>query len=131
MDIEDGRDGHSLGRPDAVFASRPGADETDVVTARPESDVERKPKADVAKPQMYRVVMLNDDYTPMEFVVQVLMEYFGMSETKAVSVMLKVHRQGKAVVGVFSYDIAETKATTVMAVARRYEHPLRCLLEPE
>ena len=104
---------------------------SDVVTAPPKRKVETKPKSDVAQPQMYRVVMLNDDYTPMEFVVQVLKECFGMPEPKAISVMLTVHRQGRAVVGVFTYDIAETKVATVMAVARRHEHPLRCLLEPE
>ena len=105
--------------------------ESDVVTAPPKRKVAVKPKSDIAQPQMYRVVMLNDDYTPMEFVVQVLKELFGMPEPKAIAVMLTVHRQGKAVVGVFTYDIAETKVATVMAVARRHEHPLRCLLEPE
>ena len=107
------------------------AGESDVVTAPPKRKVATRPESDVAQPQMYRVVMLNDDYTPMEFVVQVLKECFGMPEPKAITVMLTVHRQGKAVVGVFTYDIAETKVATVMAVARRHEHPLRCLLEPE
>ena len=80
---------------------------------------------------MYRVVMLNDDYTPMEFVVEVLMQHFGMSEPRAVAVMLTVHTQGRAVIGAFTYDIAETKVSTVMSAARRHEYPLRCLLEPE
>ena len=108
-----------------------GAGGPETVTAPPKRKTAAKAKTEVAQPQMYRVLMLNDDYTPMEFVVQVLKEYFGMPEPTAVAIMLAVHRQGKAVVGVFTFDIAETKVATVMAVARRHEHPLRCMLEPE
>ena len=99
------------------------------VISPPKPKTRRRQK--IARPPMYRVVMLNDDYTPMEFVVEVLMQIFAMPEPKAVDVMLTVHNQGRAVVGVFSYDIAETKAEATMAAARQYEHPLRCQLEPD
>ena len=83
------------------------------------------------RPSMYKVLLLNDDYTPMEFVVHVLERFFGMSNAQAVEVMLTVHRRGVAVVGVFSYEIAETKVTQVMEYARRNEHPLQCTMEKE
>ena len=86
-----------------------------------------KPKT--AQPPLYKVVMLNDDYTPMEFVVQVLQTYFRMSRDKAVQVMLQVHTQGKAVAGIFTRDIAETKVKQVHAHAREHQHPLLCTME--
>ncbi len=122
----------SISRPAATrIRPRLGPDDADVVTAPPKARTQTRTKARVARPQMYRVVMLNDDYTPMEFVVVVLKEFFGMPETKAVAVMLSVHTQGRAVIGLFTYDIAETKVTAVMEFARRHEYPLRCLMEPE
>jgi ATP-dependent Clp protease adaptor protein ClpS len=82
-----------------------------------------------AQPPLYKVVMLNDDYTPMEFVVQVLQTYFRMDRDKAVQVMLQVHTRGRAVAGVFTRDIAETKVTQVNSYSRKHQHPLLCQLE--
>ncbi len=80
-------------------------------------------------PQMYQVVLLNDDYTPMEFVVDVLERFFSMSRTNATRVMLEVHTKGKGVCGVFTYEIAETKVAQVTTYARDHQHPLMCTLE--
>ena len=80
---------------------------------------------------MYKVLLLNDDYTPMEFVVYVLERFFGISHAQAVDIMLTVHNKGVAVVGVYSYEIAETKVAQVMELARRNEHPLQCTMERE
>jgi ATP-dependent Clp protease adaptor protein ClpS len=74
---------------------------------------------------------LNDDYTPMEFVVLVLERFFGINNAQSVDLMLTVHKKGLAVVGVFSYEIAETKVTQVMDFARRHQHPLQCTMEKE
>ncbi|SIS54592.1 ATP-dependent Clp protease adapter ClpS [Neptunomonas antarctica] len=81
------------------------------------------------KPPMYRVVLLNDDYTPMEFVVEVLMIFFNMTQEQAAEIMLAVHTQGKGVCGVFSRDVAETKATQVNQYSRDNKHPLMCEVE--
>jgi len=81
------------------------------------------------KPPLYRVVMLNDDYTPMEFVVHVLESFFGMDRTLATRIMLEVHTKGKGVCGVFTHEIAETKVSQVNAYARENQHPLLCTLE--
>lgn len=83
------------------------------------------------KPNLYKVLLLNDDYTPMEFVVHVLQKFFGMSEDQASQVMLAVHQQGIGVCGVFTYEIAETKVTQVMDCAVQNQHPLQCTLEKE
>ena len=80
-------------------------------------------------PPMYKVMLLNDDYTPMEFVVVVLQKFFGMSREKATQVMLKVHREGIGVRGVYPHDIASTKVQQVAAYARRHQHPLQCVME--
>lgn len=81
------------------------------------------------KPTPYRVLMLNDDYTPMEFVVLVLQRYFRMTVEEATQVMLHVHQRGVGVCGVFSYEVAETKVSQVMDFARENQHPLQCTLE--
>ncbi|WP_448665152.1 ATP-dependent Clp protease adapter ClpS [Sphingomonas sp. CJ20] len=81
------------------------------------------------KPTPYRVLMLNDDYTPMEFVVLVLQRFFRMNMEEATRVMLHVHQRGVGVCGVFSYEVAETKVTQVMDFARQNQHPLQCTLE--
>tara|TARA_R110002096_G_scaffold70310_2_gene168640 strand:- start:4614 stop:4976 length:363 start_codon:yes stop_codon:yes gene_type:complete len=86
-------------------------------------------KPALKRPARYRVVLLNDDYTPMDFVVDVLMTFFGMNEEKATQVMLLVHTQGKAVCGVFTRDIAETKAAQVNQYSSECEHPLLCKIE--
>jgi ATP-dependent Clp protease adaptor protein ClpS len=88
---------------------------------------EARPK--VKKPPLYKVVLLNDDYTPMEFVVQVLKRFFGLSHDKATTVMLHVHTRGRGVAGVYTYEIAETKVVMVNDYAREHEHPLQCTLE--
>lgn len=88
-------------------------------------------RAKTERPPLYKVMLLNDDYTPMEFVVHVLERFFGISHAQAVDIMLTVHRKGLAVVGVFSFEIAETKVTQVMDYARRNQHPLQCTMEKE
>ncbi|HBR62590.1 MAG TPA: ATP-dependent Clp protease adapter ClpS [Rhodobacteraceae bacterium] len=96
-----------------------------------ESDLALKPRSKSKRPPLYKVMILNDDYTPMEFVVHVLERFFGMSSAQAFEIMLTVHKKGLAVVGVFSHEIAETKVTQVMDFARRHEHPLQCTMEKE
>jgi ATP-dependent Clp protease adaptor protein ClpS len=92
--------------------------------------VERvKPR--LRKPRLYRVVMLNDDYTPMEFVVHVLEDFFYMNRESATRIMLKVHTEGRAICGVFARDIAETKAEQINQYSLENEHPLLCQIEPE
>jgi ATP-dependent Clp protease adaptor protein ClpS len=81
-------------------------------------------------PQMYQVVMLNDDYTPMEFVVFVIQEFFKKDRQTATQIMLKIHLDGKAVCGVFSKDIAASKVEQVLQAAKEHGHPLQCLTEP-
>lgn len=88
-----------------------------------------KPKTE--KPKMYKVMLLNDDYTPMEFVVHVLERYFSINSTQAYELMMVVHKKGLAVVGVFSHDVAETKVMQVMDLARKQQHPLQCTMEKE
>ena len=93
--------------------------------------VERRtrPETRTKKPPMYKVILLNDDYTPMEFVVLVLQQFFSMSIEDATRVMLQVHQQGVAVCGVFTYEVAETKVSQVIDFARENQHPLQCTLE--
>ena len=90
---------------------------------------ETKPKT--KRPPLYKVMLLNDDYTPMEFVVLVLERFFGLNHAQAFEIMLTVHKKGLAVVGVFSHEIAETKVAQVMDFARRHQHPLQCNMEKE
>jgi ATP-dependent Clp protease adaptor protein ClpS len=89
--------------------------------------VEEAPR--LKQPPLYQVILLNDDYTPMEFVVDVLERIFGMNRTTATRVMLEVHTKGKGVCGVFTYEIAETKVAQVLAFARQHQHPLLCTME--
>jgi ATP-dependent Clp protease adaptor protein ClpS len=86
-------------------------------------------KAKVKLPPMYKVLLLNDDYTPMEFVVLVLQKFFGMTRERATQVMLKVHREGMGICGVFPRDVASTKVQQVASYARRHQHPLQCVME--
>ena len=83
------------------------------------------------KPSLYRVILLNDDYTPMEFVVMILERFFGLTHAQAFDIMITVHKKGLAVVGVFSYEVAETKVAQVMDCARQHQHPLQCTMEKE
>jgi ATP-dependent Clp protease adaptor protein ClpS len=85
--------------------------------------------AKVDPPRMYQVILLNDDYTPMEFVVMVLQEYFNRDLESATQIMLRIHHDGRGVCGVFSKDVAATKVELVLAAARRGGHPLQCIME--
>lgn len=91
--------------------------------------VERQ-TAKVAPPPLYQVVLLNDDYTPMEFVVQVLQKFFGKHTDEAVAIMLQVHQQGRGVCGIYVQDIAATRVAQVIQYARDWQHPLQCIMEP-
>jgi ATP-dependent Clp protease adaptor protein ClpS len=90
---------------------------------------EAKPK--LKRPPMYKVVLINDDYTPMEFVVHILEAFFGMNREKATHIMLNVHTKGKGVCGVYPRDIAETKVAQVNEYSRQNEHPLLCTMETD
>ena len=96
-----------------------------------EAGILTRPRAKTQRPPLYKVLLLNDDYTPMEFVVHVLERFFGMSHAQAFDLMLTVHKKGVAVVGVFSFEVAETKVAQVMDFARRHQHPLQCTMEKE
>ena len=91
--------------------------------------IKTRPK--VKKPSMYKVLMLNDDYTPMEFVVHVLEKFFSKTTEEATRIMLHVHQRGVGVCGVFTFEVAETKVNQVMDLARKNQHPLQCTLEKE
>jgi ATP-dependent Clp protease adaptor protein ClpS len=88
-----------------------------------------KTKTKTKKPSMYRVLLLNDDYTPMHFVVQVLQMFFSKGPDEATRIMLHVHNHGVGECGVFTYEVAETKVTQVMDFARKHQHPLQCIME--
>jgi len=90
-----------------------------------------KTRPKTKKPSLYKVLILNDDYTPMEFVVHVLEKFFHKSETEATQIMLHVHHKGYGIVGTFTRDEAETKASQVMDYSKQYGHPLKCTAEPE
>jgi len=96
-----------------------------------DSAVLTKTKTKTERPPMYKVMLLNDDYTPMEFVVHILERFFGLTHAQAFDIMLTVHKKGLAVVAVFSYEVAETKVAQVMDFARRHQHPLQCTMEKE
>jgi ATP-dependent Clp protease adaptor protein ClpS len=97
----------------------------------PNTGVVVKTRPRTRKPSMYKVLMLNDDYTPMEFVVHVLERFFSKSREEATRIMLHVHRRGVGVCGVFTYEVAEHKVTQVMDLARQNQHPLQCTIEKE
>ncbi|WP_205859834.1 ATP-dependent Clp protease adapter ClpS [Cochlodiniinecator piscidefendens] len=105
-----------------VMMSDYGDDDTGVMT---------KTRTRTARPPLYKVMLLNDDFTPMEFVVHVLERFFGLNHAQAFEIMLTVHKKGLAVVGIFSHEIAETKVAQVMDAARQNEHPLQCTMERE
>ncbi len=105
-----------------MMADDPDGTDTTVIT---------ETKAKTKRPPLYKVLLLNDDYTPMEFVVHVLERFFGLNHAQAFEIMLTVHKKGVAVVGVFSHEIAETKVAQVMDFARKHQHPLQCTMEKE
>ncbi len=90
-----------------------------------------KTRPKTKKPSMYKVLMLNDDYTPMEFVVNVLERVFAMAQQEAMRIMLHVHQRGVGVCGVYTYEVAESKVTHVIDLARRAQHPLQCTIEKD
>ena len=95
------------------------------------TDLKTRSDSRTQRPKRFKVLMLNDDFTPMEFVVHVLERLFHMTHAQAIEIMLTVHRRGLAVVGVFSHEVAETKVAQVMELARRQQHPLQCTMEKE
>jgi ATP-dependent Clp protease adaptor protein ClpS len=90
-----------------------------------------KTRPKTKKPSLYKVLILNDDYTPMEFVVHILERFFNKGREEAVEIMLHVHRHGVGICGVFTYEVAETKVAQVIEFARRHQHPLQCTMEKE
>jgi ATP-dependent Clp protease adaptor protein ClpS len=121
--------------PDPNQVQRPGS--RNMADKRPPSKPERevgiqtRSKPKTKKPSLYRVLLLNDDYTPMEFVVLVLEHFFNKSREEATRIMLHVHNTGVGVCGVFPLDVAETKVAQVMDLARQQQHPLQCTKERE
>ncbi len=107
------------------------SNEDDVNNYDTGNSVATKEKPKTKKPSMYKVLMLNDDYTPMEFVIEVLEKYFGKQQNEATQIMLHVHQKGIGVCGIYSYEVAETKAVQVTNYARKHEHPLQLQLEKE
>jgi ATP-dependent Clp protease adaptor protein ClpS len=107
----------------------PGDDDLGVTDGEGQVGIATRTRAKPKKPSQYKVLMLNDDYTPMEFVVMCLKRFFRMDLEQATRVMLHVHQKGVGVCGVFPYEVAETKVNQVMDFARQNQHPLQCTLE--
>jgi ATP-dependent Clp protease adaptor protein ClpS len=106
-----------------------GDDKNDDRGGRPGVGLATRTRPKTKKPSQYKVLLLNDDYTPMEFVVHVLKAFFQMDTEQATRVMLHVHQKGVGVCGIFTYEVAETKVTQVMDFAKENQHPLQCTLE--
>jgi len=100
-----------------------------MATRREDSTVLEARKSKLKPPPLFKVLLLNDDYTPMDFVIVVLQEFFLKSREQATQIMLKVHREGRGVCGVYPKDLAATKVEQVMAFARQQQHPLQCVME--
>ena len=116
--------------PAGVISPRMGNDENRAGgTGGPATSVIAKVKPKTKRPNLYRVLILNDDYTPMEFVVHVLEKFFQKDVEAATKIMLHVHHHGIGECGIFTYEIAETKVTQVMDFARKHQHPLQCVME--
>ena len=105
--------------------------DSDADTLTPEGGIAVKTRPATKKPAMYKVLMLNDDYTPMDFVVQILEVYFNKTREDALTIMLQVHKTGSGLAGVFTFEIAETKVNQVLNAARQAQHPLQCTIEKE
>jgi ATP-dependent Clp protease adaptor protein ClpS len=112
-----------MGNGDRVRRGERGDDEA------PGTSVITRVKPQAKRPNLYRVLLLNDDYTPMEFVVHVLERFFSKTREDATRIMLHVHRHGVGECGVFTYEVAETKVTQVMDFSRKHQHPLQCVME--
>ena len=100
-------------------------------TDSPKGEVVTKPRAKTQRPSLYKVLLLNDDYTPMEFVIHVLERFFSKSREDATRIMLHVHHNGVGICGVYTFEVAETKVAQVVDVARQNQHPLQCTMEKE
>lgn len=96
-----------------------------------ETGIVTKTRPKTKKPSLYKVLLLNDDYTPMEFVVHVLERFFSKGREEATRIMLHVHQKGVGICGVYTYEVAETKVTQVMDFSRQHQHPLQCTMEKE
>jgi ATP-dependent Clp protease adaptor protein ClpS len=99
--------------------------------ATPKGELATKPRTKTQKPSLYKVLLLNDDYTPMEFVIDVLERFFNKSHEDATRIMLHVHHKGVGICGVYTYEVAETKVAQVIEFARHNQHPLQCTMEKE
>jgi ATP-dependent Clp protease adaptor protein ClpS len=99
------------------------------ITHKQDATVPKTQRAGVRRPPLYKVLILNDDYTPMDFVVIILQKYFGMNRERATQIMLQIHREGMGMCGVFTKDIASTKVEQVISYARQHQHPLACVME--
>jgi ATP-dependent Clp protease adaptor protein ClpS len=97
----------------------------------PQTGIVTKTRPKTKKPSLYKVLLLNDDYTPMEFVVHVLERFFGKGREEATRIMLHVHQKGVGICGVYTFEVAETKVTQVMELAHHHQHPLQCTMEKE
>lgn len=95
----------------------------------PQTLVATRSRTKLQRPSMYRVLLLNDDYTPMDFVISILLKFFNKDTDEAMRIMLLVHHQGVGECGIYTYEVAETKVTQVMDFARKYQHPLQCVME--
>jgi ATP-dependent Clp protease adaptor protein ClpS len=106
---------------------------TQIWSANPQEDVAviLRTKTEVKRPSMYKVILLNDDYTPMDFVIHVLERFFNKSVEEAIKIMLQVHNDGSALCGIYTFEVAEAKSTAVMDYAQINEHPLECITEKE
>ena len=104
---------------------------SDKLTQQNDGLVVQEARPQIKKPPLYKVILLNDDYTPMEFVVRVLERYFHKSREEATRIMLQVHQKGMGICGVFTREVAETKVRQVMLFAAESQHPLQCSMEPE
>ena len=110
-------------------APRQGDDDNSKRRGAPGTAVITKTKPQTKRPNLYRVLLLNDDYTPMEFVVSILQAFFNKDQQEAMQIMLQVHHNGVGECGVYTYEIAETKVSQVMDHARKNQHPLQCIME--
>ena len=115
--------------PHRLASHSPEMTDGDKPAHAPFAIIDAKPKPQ--KPSLYRVLILNDDYTPMEFVVYVLERFFNKSREEATVIMLHVHQTGVGVCGVYTYEVAETKVAQVVDMARRHQHPLQCTMEKD
>lgn len=98
-------------------------------TGSMQSETLESPKIKVATPSMYKVIMWNDDHTPMDFVVDILKRFFSKTHDEATEIMFEIHQKGSSICGIFTYEIAETKVTQVMDLARQKQYPLQCTIE--